>query len=44
LHTAFASQVAEDTESWALVESPLAPSVIDAPVVIPIKYPTRAGH
>ena len=44
LHTAFASQVAEDTESWALVESPLAPSVMDAPVVIPIKYPTRAGH
>jgi UDP-3-O-[3-hydroxymyristoyl] N-acetylglucosamine deacetylase len=44
LHTAFASRVAEDTESWALVESPIAPSVIDAPVVIPIKHPARAGH
>jgi UDP-3-O-[3-hydroxymyristoyl] N-acetylglucosamine deacetylase len=44
LHTAFASQVAEDTESWAFVESPIDPSVVDAPVVIPTKHPARAGH
>jgi UDP-3-O-[3-hydroxymyristoyl] N-acetylglucosamine deacetylase len=44
LHTAFASRVAEDTESWAFVESPIDPSVVDVPVVIPIKHPARAGH
>lgn len=44
LHTAFASRVAEDTESWALVESPIDPSFVDSPVVIPIKHPARAGH
>ena len=44
LHTAFASRVAEDTESWVLVESPIDPSVVDAPVVIPIKHPARAGY
>jgi UDP-3-O-[3-hydroxymyristoyl] N-acetylglucosamine deacetylase len=44
LHTAFASQVSKDTESWVLVESPIAPSVVDALVVIPIKQPARAGH
>jgi UDP-3-O-[3-hydroxymyristoyl] N-acetylglucosamine deacetylase len=44
LHTAFAARVVEDTESWALVESPIDPSSVDVPVVLPVKDQARIGY
>ena len=44
LHTAFAARVVEDTESWALVESPIDPGAVDVPVVLPVKGQARIGY
>jgi UDP-3-O-[3-hydroxymyristoyl] N-acetylglucosamine deacetylase len=37
LHTAFAAHVLEETDAWALVESPVDPAAADASVTLPVK-------
>src|ERR1051325_10175605 len=44
LHTAFAAKVLEDTDAWRIVEGSVDPSVVGAPVTIPVKSAPRLAN
>lgn len=41
LHTAFAAKITDETDAWRLVEAPVDPSLVDAPVPVPVTSTTR---
>jgi len=44
LHTAFAARILEEPDAWRLVEAPVDPSLVDAPVVVPVRGAARLAH
>jgi UDP-3-O-[3-hydroxymyristoyl] N-acetylglucosamine deacetylase len=44
LHTAFAARVVEEVDAWQLVETPVDPAVIGAPVALPVKDAAQVTH
>ena len=41
LHTAFATKILEEPDTWRLVEAPVDPAVVSLPVAVPIKGAAR---
>ena len=44
LHTAFAAKMLEETDAWKIVEGRVDPSIVGAPVTIPIKNSARFSN
>jgi UDP-3-O-[3-hydroxymyristoyl] N-acetylglucosamine deacetylase len=44
LHTEFAAKVLQETDAWRLVESPVDPEMVGAPVTVPLTSASRLAH
>jgi UDP-3-O-[3-hydroxymyristoyl] N-acetylglucosamine deacetylase len=44
LHTEFAAKVLQETDAWRLVESPVDPEMVAAPVTVPLTSASRLAH
>ena len=44
LHTEFAAKILEDPDAWRLIERPVDPAVVSAPVRIPVKSAPRLAN